>query len=417
MMPIVLHSWARKAALLAITALPLGLYSAWSVRIARAEYLSNHGGEEGSRLASQLEPNNAEYHLQLGRKLFVVDQDWNGAAAEFQRAAALNPHDARNWLELSFIHQVRGESDLQEVAVKKALAAEPTTPDVAWEAANLYLVSDREVEALKQFHVVIANDKPKAIRALQLCWRATRDVDSILRYALPESPHAYAAFLSVLAEQQEMAGAQKVWQKLISFNEPFDQKAGLQYVNLLIAKGTGEQASTVWNQMTAVLPTLAAYKPIENLVVNSSFEHPLLKSGLDWHVRQDQRYSMELDSSELHSGAYSVAFSANARGIDDFGLVQYVPVQPSTAYHFRGFMKADELLTASGPRFVIHDNTTGAALMSTAEVIGTVQWQELLGDFHTGPETRFVRVHVQRSPGDQVITGKFWVDDLELTAR
>jgi len=56
--------------------------------------------------------------------------------------------------------------------------ADPTTPDVAWEAANFYLVQGDDAKALREFRVVLQNEPTLADPAIQFCWRINPDVDA-----------------------------------------------------------------------------------------------------------------------------------------------------------------------------------------------------------------------------------------------
>jgi len=414
-MRILLHSTARKAALLGAIILPAALYCFWSARIAWAEHLAQQGTQPALRRATELRPNNAEYHFRLGRLLLSVDQNWEAAAVALRRATELNPHHARYWLELSLVHHIRGDVGQREFALAQALEADPTTPDVAWEAANIYLVSDRTDEALKLFRVVVQNDRVNARKALDLAWRATKDIDALLRYTVPDTEKANSLLLSLICEYKEAAAAQVVWQRLVDLNGPVNREAALKFVDLLLKRGEGANAAKAWDAITSLDPELAAYKPGRNLIVNPSFEQASLNGGLDWRlIRWDKRFTPAIDSSQAHTGAYSLAYTLNSRSLSDVGLLQYVPVAANTRYFFRGYVRSEELLTASGPRFVVRDASNDAQLFASEEVIGTVPWREHAGEFQTGPETTLLKVQVQRVPGNLVIAGRFWIDDLEL---
>jgi hypothetical protein len=41
--------------------------------------------------------------------------------------------------------------------------------------------------------------------------------------------------------------------------------------------------------------------------------------------------------------------------------------------------------------------------------------QELLADFATAPQTRLIAIKVMRVPGNPLIKGTFWLDDVKLT--
>src|SRR5580658_8686907 len=99
----------------------------------------------------------------------------------------------------------------QTTALEQAIEADPTTPDVAWEAANFFLVQGETEKALREFRVVLQNEPTLAAPAIQFCWRIDPDVDSLLRDVVPPRSEAYLAFLYLLMRQQETAGTAKVW--------------------------------------------------------------------------------------------------------------------------------------------------------------------------------------------------------------
>ncbi len=69
---------------------------------------------------------------------------------------------------------------IRPLALEHAIQADPTTPDVAWEAANFYLVQGDEAKALREFRVVLQNEPTLADPAIQFCWRINPDVDALL---------------------------------------------------------------------------------------------------------------------------------------------------------------------------------------------------------------------------------------------
>ncbi len=119
---------------------------------------------------------------------------------------ALNPYDASYWLDLAASYQVTGDLEGQRVALDRALAAEPTAPDVAWKTANYFLVDGQIDRALHEFRVVIENDISLSDAALQACWRVRPDADALLQQVVPARTDSLMAFLSLLMTKQETAG-------------------------------------------------------------------------------------------------------------------------------------------------------------------------------------------------------------------
>src|SRR5262249_6149485 len=104
--------------------------------------------------AARLDPGNADYRNHLGRYYALVVRDPASAIQPYQAAVQLNPHSARFWFDLASAYQVLGDAGNQTTALEHAIEADPTTPDVAWEAGNLYLVRGENDKALREFRAV-----------------------------------------------------------------------------------------------------------------------------------------------------------------------------------------------------------------------------------------------------------------------
>jgi hypothetical protein len=149
--------------------------------------------------AAHLDPTDADYSDVLG-DYYAQAGDLEKAITHYTAATSLNPHSARYWLDLANAYLVLGDqyTSKQTLALEHAIEADPTRPDVAWEAANFYLVQGSDEKALREFRVVMANDPFKADDAIRLCWHIKPDVDGLLRDAVPARPEADIAFLSLL---------------------------------------------------------------------------------------------------------------------------------------------------------------------------------------------------------------------------
>src|ERR1700688_791481 len=171
--------------------------------------------------ATHLDPTDAEYRDHLGRYYALVARDPSAAIEPYRAAVQLNPHSARYWFDLASAYQVLGDVANQTQALEHAIAADPTTPDVAWEAANFYLVQGDNDKASREFRVVLENDPDLANLAIRLCWRINPDVDMLLRDVVPARSPAYIAFLELLEIKQETAATATVGAALMASSQPF----------------------------------------------------------------------------------------------------------------------------------------------------------------------------------------------------
>src|ERR1700722_6994218 len=165
--------------------------------------------------AVRLDPGNADFRDHLGRYYALVVRDPASAIAPYRAAVQLNPHSARYWFDLASAYQVLAHPVDQTSALEHAIEADPTTPDVAWEAANLYLVQGETKKALREFHVVLANDPTLIDPAIRFCWRIQPDAETLLRDVLPAHADVYIAFLNLLLSKENSASAVLVWDALV----------------------------------------------------------------------------------------------------------------------------------------------------------------------------------------------------------
>ena len=399
--------------------------------------------------AAWLDPGNADYRNRLGRYYDIVSRDPSAAVAQYLKAVELNPHSARYWFDLASAYQVLGDISGQTTAMEHAIGAEPTKPDVAWTAANFYLVQGENEKALREFRVVLANDATLAAAAIQLCWRIQPDVDLLLRDVVPPTGDAYSAFLAHLqidAErqlrdvaalstetdadsktqlqdkvaqiQQETAATFKVWNALMQSRQPFEKRQAYEYFRYLIRQREVDQAVLVWQQTVNRLGYSPYYLPTAgNLIVNGGFSLDPLNAGLDWQYQKQTGVELTLDPTEYHSGQRSLMITFDGPGISDAGVVQLVPVQPNTTYNFSAYYKTTEQQGAGGPHFTLQDMYSPTVFYESDELKDAGFWKSADGEFTTSPDCKLVVLRIRRLPERSPIRGKLWIDDLRITRK
>src|SRR5258708_31734336 len=104
-----------------------------------AAYLGSNPDLPNIKRAIRLEPFNAQYRDLLGRNLALSGASLDEAISNYRTAVRLNPYESRYWLDLAGAYHVAGGIDQQAQSLEQEVEAEPTTPDVAWEAATFFL--------------------------------------------------------------------------------------------------------------------------------------------------------------------------------------------------------------------------------------------------------------------------------------
>jgi tetratricopeptide (TPR) repeat protein len=391
------------------------------VGLAASQFLASWFGSSAElsslKRAVWLDPGNAEYRDHLGRYYDLVARDPASAAAHYRTAVQINPHSARYWFDLASTYQVLGDTPRQTDALEHAIQADATTPDVAWEAANLYLVQGENEKALREFRVVIANDPSLEAVALQFCWRIEPDVDALLRDVVPVRADAYISFLTLLESRQDTEGTKKVWSALMRTRDNFETRYAYDYVRYLILHKDVDQAVLAWQQIAARFGFSAYLPSSENLVVNGNFNLAMLNTGFDWQYQKQSSVNLGLDPSDFHAGRRSLQITFDGPGISDAGIYQFIPVQPNTTYDFTAYYKSGEMEGAGGPHFTIQDMYTQAVYYESDELKDAGFWKSADGEFTTAPDCKLVVLHIRRLPAGSPIRGKLWVDDFHLVKK
>jgi len=417
-MLIELRSPLRKFSFAGACFVLVGLYLHLALRAYLASHLAATPDLSNLNKAIRLEPSNAEYRELLGLSLALSGANLDDAIADYRTAVHLNPYVARYWLDLAGAYQMAGNTSEQERSVEQAVEADPTTPHVAWEAANFFLVQGDQERALRNFRVVLANDPEAVDSALQLCWRATGDANLMLDRALPRRPDLYLSFLRLLISKQEVAAAENVWNHLIALNQEFSTKLAFPYFRFLIAKQEVAAAQTAWQQLAGVNRSLQPYLPSRaNLIVNGGFEENVLNGGFDWWYESNPHAALAIDTSEFYSGTRSLSVTFDGLNPGDAGILQFIVVKPHTDYEFSAESRTEDIESASGPRFAIVDAYTNASYVLTDDLLGTNPWRAQHARFQTGPNTNLVLLKIVRQPGVPLIRGKLWIDNLRLAEK
>jgi tetratricopeptide (TPR) repeat protein len=406
--PNVAVRWVILVAALAIAALYLHVVS----RVYRAGVWAEDSTPENLKTAVQLEPANADYRYRRGRYA-LLNQDFPSAIAGLESAIALNPFDARFWLDLASAKLATGDLDGTRQALFRALQVDPTTPEVVWQTANYELVQGDTELAIRRFHQLVENDPDTLLAVLNVCWRATQDADLIAQKVLPARPEAYFTFIRLLQNKGRPQAVAAVWSQLIALGQPFPAQLAFPYLDYLISQGELAEAQQAWKQLGLLNPALRDYVPSSNQIVNGGFELDLLNGGLDWRYSAQAGASPIIDLTRAHTGHRSLAINFDGSP-EDSGVFQFVPVRGNTRYRFSGFMMAEDLQTISPPRFSVLGLRGNKPYVLTDGVTGSTDWQELQGEFTTGPEDDLLLVRILRAPRQRLIRGKIWVDDVSL---
>jgi hypothetical protein len=378
----------------------------------RAARVAASGDRPSLERAIAMQPNDADYRERLARILLFSDQDAAGALRNYKVASAINPYSSSNWLGLAQSQLIIGDRAASLQATQTAIDVDPTTPSVAWEAANLFITNGQIEPALREIRFVLANDPGMLFQGLQLVHRLEPSTPRAVKVGLPPDAAIYLAFITMLAQQDRLDDAKSVWPLLMGLHQTFDPKLSFLFLSSLIRSGEAETALQYWNDMAKEVPTIKQLNQPGNLIRNPSFEYDTLNGGFDWLYLGSQEVDLRTETSDSHDGQRSLLITFLGQRTSDVGMHQYIVLEPNTRYRFRGFMKSD-LQTANGLQYMLVDLATQKHLFETADSVDDHQWKEFSAEFATGPKTQLCVLLMSRS-GDTLVRGNALIDDLHL---
>lgn len=412
MMQLELRSPAKRwAALVGLSSVVASYFALTAAQFLAASF-SGAANPVWLKRAAWLDTGNAEPRYRLGRYELLAHQSPQAALPWLQSAAALNPHIGRYWTDLAIAQQSLGDLDSEKRSLQHALEIDSHTPEIAWDAANLYLSQGAVDDAMKQFHAVLESDPILTSPTIQTCWKIRPDIDYLLGNVIP--PRAYPALLEFVITKGETAAAAKVWERMFSLQQRVDRQNLFEYVRYLILHHEVAQAARVW-QEAGVMARLQAYEPSSaNLLVNGDFSLDILNGGFDWVHHKTEGVSLALDPGQAHSSSRSLGITFDGPGIDDAGISQVVAVEPNTSYEFSAFYKAEDMDGAGGMQFAIQDAYKQTSFFMSEDLRDADFWKKTGGSFTTGPDTELLMVRMVRVPSGSPIRGKLWIDGLQL---
>jgi len=413
-MQINLASPGRRIALLTVCLLAAAVYVGFATLEFVATFYADRADLASLQRSIRLQPGNADYRYRLGRFFTILSPSADQAASAYRAAVGLNPHQARYWLELASAYELLDDSAAQQASIQEAIVTGPKIPDVAWQAANFYVLRGENEKALQELKFVLEATPNAAPAALQLAMRVSPDFDSVLRDVVPPNPRVYYSLLELLESRNNLEASKKTWAQLAGLQQPLERNKVFEYVRFLLTNRDVEQAQTVWRQ-AADLAGLSAYQPSRNnLIVNSDFDQQVLNGGFDWIYSKSPDVHLAIDPTQNFSGHRSLLVSFNARSLEDAGIRQLVPVEPNTAYEFSAHYKTKNLEGAGGPQFALQDLYSGATYFSSDDLVDAENWKQVSGTFTTGADTRLLVLRVLRVPPKNAIKGNLWIDGVSL---
>lgn len=417
-----LSSTAKRGGLLCI-AVAVGIYLTYfSVRTARATYYSGLETLYGYERAAQIEPENARNWYLLGRYLQYSLEDANPqrSISSYLTSLKLDPAATVTWLDLAATYETEGNDAAARSAFLNAKKTYPVSAEVAWRYGNFLLRKGELEQAFSEIRHAVETDPSRAAEAFSRCVRIEPDAEVILDRVIPANRDVYIAVMHDLTGDRQVDNALKVWKRLLAMRAEVPMTEIFTLVSTLRQMGRVQEAHELWMQAAERAGLGDLPGPKDSAVWDGGFESTV--SGQDYAWRYSTAahgVQIGTDQQGQHSGKQSLRVSFDGSSDISFREVcQTVPVKGRTSYELSGWMRTKGLTTDKGVRLELHPFIPGGSLANTAEVHGTEPWTRLATLWEGGAENQDVEICLRRDASDQEdskIRGTVWVDDVALT--
>jgi hypothetical protein len=387
------YTWARY---LLVAVLLAGLLAAGteSLRMGWADYRMRQATLAGTEGAIALVPGHAEYHARLAA--LVADNDPNRARAALRQAVALNPWDARSWIELGLLAEADGDGAAAETLLLRAADLDHEYLP-GWTLANYYFRHNNTGRfwfwAQRAAAMVYGDPQP----LFRLCTLVEPDGKLIDRLQI-RNPSLRAWYLSYLLAQNRLDRIGPAVHRVSEQNRAEDVPLLLIACERLLQTGQVDDAAEIWNRQADAgrVPFRTPAGRGEHLVANGTFLASPTSLGFDWRLPVVEGVSISREG-ELHG--LRVTFSGS-QPEDCEALVQFVPVWPRMRYHLQSVYRTQGIAAAGGLGWRVTVANSGAALGESLNLASDADAEAGLW-FDTPAQCRLVRLALRshRVPG------------------
>ncbi len=365
-------------------------------------------------------PNSALIEARLARvEMSEEERDIETARSHAVRAINISPWDFNHRLLLSSIEEARGDRAAAEESLRDAVSLAPNNTEVHWRLANSLFRQGKYRESLAEFRLVTNSNRFYLPAALDMMWRASNGNLAAVEAVTPSDARSRLALSEYLLKQSRVSEAARIFDS-IDRTARLNSDESEAFINRLISMGELEMARALWINIVGGKEELdGGYRAV---VWNGSFESgpsPRL-AQFDWAISSSNFAAVSIENDGRTGGrALKIDFLGRDTTKLDGEVRQIVLVRPGARYRLSFYAKSVGLITTEGPRIVLEDKRTGAAIAQSEPIAaGTADWRIQNVDFTAGASALVIKVkRIPRFSYDDPMRGSIWLDDFALTEQ
>jgi len=385
----------------------LAAAAAWSVRMGRADAWFRTETVAGTEKALSMVPDRADYSVRLA--LLVSDDDPRRAVAALERAARLDPSDARAWIELGLRYEAAGDRQPAERALLRA-ASESRLYLPRWTLMNFYYRQGDTEQFWRWAKAAVPMIWGDPAPLFHLCGRVVEDGELISRLDIRQ-PEWRAAYLAYLLDAGRPGLAGPALGRLLADRRQADVPLMLQACDRLLGAGQASEARAVWDGLAAARLLPGGASGGGGLLYNGEFSVSPTGHGFDWRLPAIEGIGTAREDAR---GGLRLTFSGGQPESAE-PLFQFVPVEEATAYELRFDYRTSGIAAGSGPKWRLDDAVPGLAVAGGEGLVSEVPAAGRIR-FITPPGCRLLRVSLawRRRTGATRIAGYIVLRNVEL---
>jgi tetratricopeptide (TPR) repeat protein len=345
--------------------------------------------------------------------------DTASALREFEKAAALSPHNYLLWLDLARALERNGEAARAEASLRRAFDLAPNYSAVQWALGNVLLRQGRTEEALAEIRRAVTGDPKLTNAAAAMIWEVLGRDTVAFRNAAGGSAGMNAALAIMLVREKRPDDAIAVWEAI-----PAEARRSLEvdkkneFAKLLLGEMRFRAAQRVMAEAAGDGPQL----PAAGRITNPGFESAVTPENapvFEWQIPPGSSPRIALTSDQKHTGLYSLVLVFGSGSREFRPISQTVAAEPGERYRLRLFYRA-QMTAEAQLRWEIADAATGTRLAATEPLAVTTDWAEAGVEFQAPTDSDGVIVRLVREGCEGprcAVSGNIWFDDFELIRR
>ena len=390
--------WLGRIAVLA----GLALASVWTFRLAAADRCVRTVTLEGAEEAVRWAPGQSYDYVWLSA--FLSDTNPQRAEQALRKAVALNPQDARSWIDLALRRETDGDSlQAEQYLLRAAETDQQYLP--RWSLANFYFRNNDLPKfwmwARRAAEMLYGDPTP----LFRLCGEVNEDGNLVERLGL-RNADLRASYLSYLLARDHAGLTGPVTQRLLSDGREVDVPILLMACDRLLDLQRAGDALEIWNRLASSkrIPFNSMPAPGSATVTNSAFSSVPSSHGFDWRVPDINGVST---AREDESGGLRLTFSGR-QPESCVPLAQFISVAENAHYQIQYKYTTSNIAEGSGLAWLVEFTDVRQSAPILSEIPAAEKEGSQVLSVQTPPGCHLIRLGLayQRASGTTRIEGR-----------